>query len=96
MEAYEGAWVVVPKVRASISNDEVEVTAPISLPLDAPVAALRAAAGLSAGELAERRGCSRAAVFQAEGRGGSVTVATLEEWARSAGYEIEIVARKVE
>lgn len=62
------------------------------LPVLGPAASLRKASRLSAKDLAEKLGCSRANVFQTERRGGGVSLIVLAEWAHVMGYELKIVA----
>lgn len=60
------------------------------LPLHAAVAALRAQAGLSLNQLAERLGSSRGAVQGAERRGAGVTIKYLERVAAACGVQLVV------
>ncbi len=68
---------------------------PAALDLDAPVASLRAYAGLTQVQLAERRDIGQGSVSTAEKAGAAVSIATLRAYAAAAGLELEIVARKL-
>jgi hypothetical protein len=79
---------------APISDSIGAMTSPLVLPHDAPAAALREAACLSLGEVADRLACSRPNVSQTERRGGGISLEALARFAAACDYEIEIVAKR--
>jgi DNA-directed RNA polymerase specialized sigma24 family protein len=60
------------------------------LPQSAPVAVLRALAGLTQRQLAERLSVSHTAVYKAEQRGSGVAIRTLAGYADACGYRLTI------
>lgn len=62
----------------------------IFLDLAAPLASLRAAAGMTQAQIATARGVSRPAVTQAEGAGAAVSIAILAATAEAAGMTLTI------